>query len=510
MNERLIERFTNDPASKLSFINRVKRFMRTLDDHQLEAYLELHWPHANASLRNPKHRAEFMSMFLASDEEDNPVQVQLASESIYCRLTRVAQYYGIDNIIWFMSNHMCESDAMDGSRLYSAFVKLTSSTKDTRDVFRELGLGWWTKDDAYIWGKEKSETIIDGIRVSRITYTINPRYVKTQPVKPHVLIRDDCIAQITRPVKQAPAHRNVPPRSSPASVEEVSVPTQPRPDNDKLFESKFMWPSNRITPDELCAEYFRITSANKSNTVLSERLGLYGGLGENAIIVGSSRASKHHRCVTFYKLNPKYVIGSSNVEPVTVVQPSSHNHRPINQVLAEVTSSIKTLKDQATSLCQQSVQLAKKATKRADKNARVMKSNKTVQAVDHCHPQHELPPPQAPLHKKNKYSRIAIEWLTSFNNPAIRHALNGGEYRIPKTRYSADGYDPITNTIYEFHGDFWHGNPAVYAPNLMNPVTGTTYGHLHSKTVKRQRLLKALGYNVIVIYEREYKLSRKR
>lgn len=25
--------------------------------------------------------------------------------------------------------------------------------------------------------------------------------------------------------------------------------------------------------------------------------------------------------------------------------------------------------------------------------------------------------------------------------------------------FKVDGFDPIINTIYEFYGDFWHGNP---------------------------------------------------
>ena len=28
--------------------------------------------------------------------------------------------------------------------------------------------------------------------------------------------------------------------------------------------------------------------------------------------------------------------------------------------------------------------------------------------------------------------------------------------------YIVDGYDSKTNTIYEFNGDFWHGNPNIY------------------------------------------------
>ena len=34
----------------------------------------------------------------------------------------------------------------------------------------------------------------------------------------------------------------------------------------------------------------------------------------------------------------------------------------------------------------------------------------------------------------------------------IQHASNGGEYKIPESRYFVDGYDASTNTVFEFHG----------------------------------------------------------
>ena len=38
----------------------------------------------------------------------------------------------------------------------------------------------------------------------------------------------------------------------------------------------------------------------------------------------------------------------------------------------------------------------------------------------------------------------------------IRHAENGGENRIDN--YLVDGFDEENNTVYEFHGCFWHGH----------------------------------------------------
>jgi hypothetical protein len=63
---------------------------------------------------------------------------------------------------------------------------------------------------------------------------------------------------------------------------------------------------------------------------------------------------------------------------------------------------------------------------------------------------------------KPKYSQKAINWIKSIeveHNIKIQHAENGGEYHIPGTRWKADGYCEELHTIYEYHGDYWHGNP---------------------------------------------------
>lgn len=103
------------------------------------------------------------------------------------------------------------------------------------------------------------------------------------------------------------------------------------------------------------------------------------------------------------------------------------------------------------------------------------------------------------------YSQAAIVWLNSLNDKNIQHAENGGEFRIPGTYYRADGYNPITNTIYEFHGTFWHGDPRVYDPDEYNSVTKCKFGELYQKTLKKEAAIKELGFNLIVIWEYDFK-----
>ena len=64
-----------------------------------------------------------------------------------------------------------------------------------------------------------------------------------------------------------------------------------------------------------------------------------------------------------------------------------------------------------------------------------------------------------PLHGwrlNTNHSRVALEWLHWQQHQLpdvddyIRHAGNSGEYRIPHSRHTVDGYHEKTNTVYEF------------------------------------------------------------
>jgi hypothetical protein len=128
---------------------------------------------------------------------------------------------------------------------------------------------------------------------------------------------------------------------------------------------------------------------------------------------------------------------------------------------------------------------------------------------------------------KKNYSQGQIEWLNCLiikKYPDIRHALNHdkGEYSIPNSLYHADGYSKTKNTILEYNGDYYHGNPnwrwdgikkstfgkinkwKKYKPEELNKITKTTYGELYQKTLEKQRFCEESGYNYISIWESEW------
>ncbi len=112
------------------------------------------------------------------------------------------------------------------------------------------------------------------------------------------------------------------------------------------------------------------------------------------------------------------------------------------------------------------------------------------------------------------YSKISIEWLTFVmlnENIDIQHAKNGGEFIIPTTNYRADGYCSKTNTVYEFNGSFYHGNPIKFKPEDVfrsfeknGKKIIITHGENYQKTLEKETKIKELGYNLVVMWESDY------
>ena len=114
----------------------------------------------------------------------------------------------------------------------------------------------------------------------------------------------------------------------------------------------------------------------------------------------------------------------------------------------------------------------------------------------------------------SNYSKLSIQWLDYLQvkyNIFIQSADNIGEYYIPNSKYKADGYCKENNTIYEFLGDFWHGNPSVkrYSPEDINPKSKKTYKQLFEETKTKKEEIIKLGYNYVEIWESEWLLFIK-
>jgi hypothetical protein len=111
--------------------------------------------------------------------------------------------------------------------------------------------------------------------------------------------------------------------------------------------------------------------------------------------------------------------------------------------------------------------------------------------------------------KQKGCSKIQFEWLEfkKISVPDIRHALNNenGEFRIYETNYKVDGYSKLENCIYEFHGDYWHGNPYIYNSTDINPTMKKSYGELYNNTLKKKNICETKGFNYESVWEYDWR-----
>jgi hypothetical protein len=99
---------------------------------------------------------------------------------------------------------------------------------------------------------------------------------------------------------------------------------------------------------------------------------------------------------------------------------------------------------------------------------------------------HKITPPRGSVSKWEE------KWLSQFNITHWQHHI-----KINDRTYIVDGYDERTETVYEFLGSFWHGNPAIYDPDDINPVCKRTFGDLYKQSMERLQMFRDHGYTVV-------------
>jgi hypothetical protein len=96
-------------------------------------------------------------------------------------------------------------------------------------------------------------------------------------------------------------------------------------------------------------------------------------------------------------------------------------------------------------------------------------------------------------------------WLDYLGVPDLTETHRQVKIKIGNKKYVIDGYDPQTNTVYEFHGDYWHGNLNIYQPDELNQVTGKSMQYHYDQTCRKHRDIKGAGYNLVWIWESDWK-----
>ena len=101
---------------------------------------------------------------------------------------------------------------------------------------------------------------------------------------------------------------------------------------------------------------------------------------------------------------------------------------------------------------------------------------------------------------KPNFSYKACRWIENQSKiigKHIHHGLcgHGGErcYRDEGgNEILFDGYEPETNTVFEFYGCKWHGCPCSKTDKIK-----------YNETIEREKIIKSLGYNLVSVWECE-------
>lgn len=96
-------------------------------------------------------------------------------------------------------------------------------------------------------------------------------------------------------------------------------------------------------------------------------------------------------------------------------------------------------------------------------------------------------------------------WLSSFGNENLIP-----EYALPENKLrKVDGYDPTTNTVYQFHGTYWHSDPRFHLPNSYDTRRNQFHGEIHKFSNTKDQQIRDWGYNLVVMWEYDWQLLNK-
>jgi|ERR1035437_3038891 hypothetical protein len=97
-----------------------------------------------------------------------------------------------------------------------------------------------------------------------------------------------------------------------------------------------------------------------------------------------------------------------------------------------------------------------------------------------------------------RISKPEIEFLNYLSIPDTKE-----NRQVKIGRKKVDGIKD--NTIYEFLGNYYHGNPEIYKSEEYNPTCNKTFGELYNITLKKFDVFRENGYKIKYIWENDWK-----
>jgi hypothetical protein len=122
--------------------------------------------------------------------------------------------------------------------------------------------------------------------------------------------------------------------------------------------------------------------------------------------------------------------------------------------------------------------------------------------------------------KQGFYSQSSITWMnliSQYKNIDIQHAENDREEYISPKDYGLDSDYPefkyfmldgichSNSTVFEFNGCLWHGCPECFPTDEEHPINKKSMKDLYDRTLKKEEIIRKIGYNIITIWEHEFR-----
>jgi hypothetical protein len=103
-----------------------------------------------------------------------------------------------------------------------------------------------------------------------------------------------------------------------------------------------------------------------------------------------------------------------------------------------------------------------------------------------------------------------MEWVEELEGVRIQTMFNGGEKKIGTRQLPVDGFCQTTHTVYQFHGCYWHGHSCrLTSGKDHNERRNKSFAELQEETRKNSKYIKDEGYQLVEIYECEWREVKK-
>ena len=103
-----------------------------------------------------------------------------------------------------------------------------------------------------------------------------------------------------------------------------------------------------------------------------------------------------------------------------------------------------------------------------------------------------------------------LEWKAEEMGVRIRHQMNDTEKRIGERRLPVNGFHGPSQTVFQFHGCWWHGhNCYLTKEKEINEKRKKPMAELREETTANSKYVRDQGYNLVEMWECQWRRMKK-